>query len=397
MSAAAEHIRENVDRLNLDGRDIYLVGTAHVSKASTDLVEEVIRDIKPDSVVVELCESRYKSLKNPEIWKKTDIVSVIKEGRAYVLFAQLLLASYQKRIGAELNIKPGAEMMKAIETAEEEGAATVLGDREIKTTLKRMWSYLGFWSFLKLLVSAVASIFDSSKLKEEEIEKLKSADALDTLLSEFSSSLPDVRNALIDERDIYLSSKIKDAPGKKIVAVVGAGHVPGIKKWIFETVDISHLDEIPPPSISRRIAAWFFPVLIVALLIGGFFYSGTSTSLEMIESWIWITGLFASFGALLSLAHPLTIFTAFITAPFATIHPLIATGWFAGLVEAIIRKPRVSDFETISEDIGSFRGIYRNRVSRVLLVIVTTNIFAALGTLWGVKVLVTLLSKAGGV
>lgn len=395
MTVESEKVRENVDKLRLDGREIYLVGTAHVSRSSTELVDEVIRNIKPDSVVVELCESRYKSLKDPEAWKKTDIVSVIKEGRSYVLFAQLLLASYQKRIGTELNIKPGAEMMKAIEVAEEQGMATVLGDREIKTTLKRMWSYLGFWSFIKLLGSAIFSIFDSSKLKEEEIEKLKSSDALDALLSEFSSTLPDVRNALIDERDIYLSHKIKEAPGQKIVAVVGAGHVPGIKKRISEDIDISYLDEIPPPSLSKKIATWFFPLIIVGLLIGGFIYSGTSTSVQMIESWIWVTGAFASIGAIIGLAHPLTVLTAFISAPFATIHPLIATGWFAGLAEAIIRKPRVADFETITDDIGSLRGIYKNRVSRVLLVIITTNIFAALGTIWGVKVLVSLISHGG--
>lgn len=376
---------KNVDKIELGERLIYLVGTAHVSRSSVELVENVIRDTKPDSVAVELCEARYLSLKSPDHWKNMDIVSVIRSGKAYLLVAQLLLAGFQKRLGDKLETKPGAEMLRAINLAEEANVSTVLADRNIKTTLKRTWASLGFWSMLKLAFTLLGSIFSRKEITAEEIERLKASDALDELMKDFSDTYPGIRSALIDERDRYLAAKIQSAPGKTIVAVVGAGHVPGIKNWIGKSIDLSPLEEDPPRRMGTRILAWSVPLLVMALIVYGFLESGAETSFDMMMAWFWINGFCAAFGAALALAHPLSIVSAFLAAPFTSIHPFLASGWVSGLVEAMVRKPRVSDFEALAHDMSTWKGIWLNRVSRVLLVMGLTNLFGSIGTVIGIK------------
>ncbi|MGI6523790.1 MAG: TraB/GumN family protein [Bdellovibrionota bacterium] len=373
---------QNVDVITLNGKTIFLVGTAHVSKQSVELVDEVISKEVPDAVTVELCESRYKSLQDPDRWKNMDLYSVIKEGKAYVLMAQLALAAFQKKLGQHLDVAPGAEMMQAINAAkrEEINAEIVLADRDIKTTLRRTWSALGLWSMLKVIGSTINGMFTSEKFDEDDIERLKSADALDELMKDFSKALPDVRTALIDERDQYLAAKIAEAPGKKIVAVVGAGHVAGIKKWIDKKIDTEALEVIPPPKLLTRIIGWGIPLLLVALIAYGFIDGGMEQGIEKIYIWLAVTSITAAFGSILALAHPLTVLTSFIVAPLTTIHPLLASGWFAGLAEASIRKPRVSDLENIAEDVTTLKGVWRNRVSKILLVVILTNLTGSLGT-----------------
>lgn len=378
-------IGDNVDRIELSDKVVYLVGTAHVSQASADLVEATIRDLRPDAVAIELCAARYESIRNPERWKKTDIVRVIREGRAYVLMAQLILAAFQRKIGRDLNIKPGAEMTRAIAIAEEIGAQTVLADRDIRTTLKRTWSTIGLGSLLTIIGGTLGGLFGGEKIDAAEIERLKSRDALEELMKDFTATLPAVRVALIDERDQYLAHKIATAPGKNIVAVVGAGHVPGIKQWIGQTINSNRLDEIPPPALARTIIGWAIPVILLALIVYGFFSAGAGTSLEMVHAWAWTTSLWAGLGALIALAHPITIVATFLVAPFAAANPFIASGWIAGLVEAMIRRPTVGDFETIGDDLTSVRGIWRNRVSRILLVMITTNLLGSIGTILGIS------------
>lgn len=378
-------MKENVDLVELDGRSIYLVGTAHVSQSSADLAEEIIREHQPDSVAVELCDSRYTSLKNPDRWKNTDIFSVIKDGKSYVLMAQLILAGFQKKLGNKLQIKPGAEMMRSIEVAEELKLRTVLADREIRTTLKRTWASLGFFSMLKLMFAMVAGLFSHENIDEEEIERLKTADALEELMKEFSAALPGVRTALIDERDQYLASKIRGAPGDTIVAIVGAGHIPGIKKWIDKDIDLDALETIPPKKKLARFIAWAIPAVVLGLIAYGFYSAGSKTGIDMMTSWFWINAYLASIGALLALAHPLTIIVAFFVSPFTSLNPLIAAGWVAGLVEASLRKPRVSDLESIADDISTFRGLFKNRLSHILLVIALTNLFGTIGTFIGIE------------
>lgn len=377
----------NVDLIQLESRKIYLVGTAHVSQSSVDLAEQVIREVRPDHVAVELCESRFQSLKDPSRWKNLDLFKVIREGKAYVLLAQLMLAAFQKKLGNKLNITPGAEMMRAIAVAEETGATLVLADREVRVTLKRAWSALGFWSFMKLLFSLLTGIADAGKIDQKEIERLKQQDALDEIMKEFSEQFPAVRCALIDERDTYLAMKIKRTPGACIVAVVGAGHVAGIKREIEKDIDLTQLEKIPPPGIGFKIFIWAIPVSALAIFAYGFFISGAQASVDLVTSWIWATGLFAALGSLLMLAHPLTILAAFVAAPFATIR----AGWAAGLVEALVRRPRVSDMESILEDFTSVRGMFRNRVLRILFITAFTNLFAIVGTLFGVAWIASIL------
>ena len=387
-----ESIRQNVDLVTLDDKLIYLVGTAHISQSSADLAEEVIREHKPDAVAVELCQSRFSALTNPERWKETNILQVIRQGRVYVLMAQLLISAFQKKLGKELHIQPGAEMMRAVKIAQETGAQTVLADRDIKTTLKRTWGSLGFWSSAKLIVSMLAHVFGNEKIEAAEVERLKTVDALEELTREFSEKLPGVRTALIDERDQYLAAKIQDAPGRKVAAIVGAGHIPGIKKWLGERVDIEELETIPASRSIGAYISWVIIALLAGFVAYGFRDAGFSALLQMARAWIIVTGAFAAFGAALAFAHPLTVLASFCAAPLTTIHPVLASGWVAGIVEAWIRKPRVSDFETISDDIITLRGVLRNRISRILLVVISTNVFGSIGTVIGVGYLASLLN-----
>lgn len=379
-----ERLKDNVDVIRLGQKTIYLVGTAHISKKSAELAEQVIRDVKPDTVAIELCAPRYQSLQDPDRWKKTDVVSVIRTGKAYVLMAQLMLAGFQKKLGEQLDTKPGAEMLLAAAAANEVGAQLVFADREIRTTLKRTWAALSFRSMFKLCVAMGEGLFSNEKISEEEIERMKSSDALHELMREFSEKLPEVRTSLIDERDLYLTAKVQAAPGNTVVAVVGAGHVPGMLQLFGSTIDTAALDAIPPKSAWSKILAWTIPIIVAGLLVWGFITSGVGTSLQMVSAWFWVNGIFAAVGAALAAPHPLTVLSAFVSAPFTSLNPLIASGWVAGLVEAMLRKPLVSDFENIADDIVSLKGIWSNRVSRILLVVALTNIFGSLGAVFGI-------------
>lgn len=383
MTTTITNIEENVDLFEFDNKKVYLIGTAHVSASSADLVEKVIREVKPDTVCLELCEPRYQSIQNPHRWKEMNVVQVIKDGKAYVLMSQLMLASFQKKIAKKFDIEPGAEMKRAISIANEIGANLVMVDREIRTTLKRAWSSASLFSLIKMTFSLIASMFIGKDISEDEIERLKEGDELSAVLSEFSEYLPGVKTGLIDERDQYMSAKIREAHGKTIVAVVGAGHVPGMKNVFDDEINISKLEEIPAARKSLKYISWSVPLLFIALVSYGFFTSGAETSYQMIKAWVLANGTLSALGAALALAHPLTIITAFVAAPITSLNPTIAAGWVCGLVEAVIRKPRVMDLENIADDLNTFRGLFSNRVSRILLVMALANLGSVAGTLLG--------------
>jgi pheromone shutdown-related protein TraB len=389
-------IEPNVDLIEHEGRSFFIIGTAHVSKDSADLVERTIRDRNPDTVAVELCESRFESLSNPDRWKETDIYTVIKSGRAYVLMAQLALSTFQKRLADEFGVRPGEEMHRAIKVSEETGAELSLVDREIRTTLKRAWATAGFWTLMKVLYQTILSTFHAQDISQEDIEKMKTGDELAVVLDEFSGSLPGVKVALIDERDQYLAAKIRNAPGDTVVAVVGAAHVPGIKRAFGAAIDLDVLDELPPPKKIFRIIGWGIPLLVIGLIVAGFITSGRETTEQMVMAWVLANGICAAIGTTLALAHPLTIITAFVAAPLTSLNPTIAAGWVCGLVEAWLRKPRVKDLESIGDDLGSVRGIWKNRVMKVLLVVVLANLGSSIGTFIGVGWVAALLSGAAG-
>lgn len=371
---------EAIHRLQTGESEIILVGTAHVSRESADLVAEVIKTEKPDTVCLELCESRYQAIRQKERWREMDIIKVIKEKKAFLLLSNLLLASFQKKIANKLGIRPGQEMLDAIETAEAVGADIHLVDRDIRITLSRIWRSMGCWQKFKLLFQLILSTGELDDISEADIEKMKRQDVLEALLLEVEASLPVLRKILIDERDQYLAHKIKAAPGHKKVAVVGAGHVAGIKKYWNESIDVGLLEKLPPRSRAAGFFKWFIPLGIVVLLICGFYIGGASAGTQMLKWWVIVNGLLAGLGAVLALAHPLTILAAVLAAPVTSLNPMIAAGWVSGLVEAVSRKPKVRDFESLSEDILSLKGFWRNKVTRVLLVVVFTNLGSSIGT-----------------
>ncbi len=374
---------ENNDRhlINYNGKEITLLGTAHVSRESVDLVKTVINEEKPDTVCVELCQSRFQSVMKKERWQDMDISKVIKEKKSFLLLINLLLASFQKRIAEKFDVKPGEEMITAVTTAEEINAKIHLADREINITLSRTWRSMGFFSKVKLMFQLLLSIGNTDEIEEEDIEKMKEEDVLQTVLAEVEKSHPVIREILIDERDKFLCEKIRTAPGEKIVAVVGAGHVPGIKKYLNEDIDINALNELPPKGKFGAVLKWGIPLAICALIGWGFFLKGSQAGSEMIGWWIAANGVLAGIGAIIALAHPLTIVSAIVAAPLTSLNPMVAAGWVSGLTEAYLRKPKVKDLESLSDDILSLKGFWRNKVTRILLVVIFTNLGSTFGTM----------------
>ncbi len=377
--------------LEIDDKKIFLVGTAHVSEESTRLVADVIDREKPDTVCVELCASRYQSIRQKDQWQNMDIVKVIREKKSFLLLSNLLLASLQKRIAKKLNIRPGQEMIQAIESAEAVGAAIHLADRDIRITLSRTWRLMRLRDKIKLLAQLIFSIGQVDDISAEDVEKMKQEDVLETILADVGKSLPIVKAILIDERDRYLAHKIRHAPGKKIVAVVGAGHVPGIKKYWNSETDIVPLEKLPPKSKLSAVLKWVIPLGIVALIITGFFMGGAKAGKDMVVWWLLANGVLAGLGALAALAHPFTVVSSIVAAPLTSLNPMVAAGWVSGLVEAFSRKPRVIDFENLQEDIHSLRGFWKNKVTRVLLVVVFTNLGSSIGTFVAIPLMLKVL------
>ncbi|MDR0583458.1 MAG: TraB/GumN family protein [Treponema sp.] len=407
-------MNSNSMRIRLGGVEIDLIGTAHVSRESIDEVARVIREEKPGVVCVELDQGRYGSISQKENWERLDVSRVFKEGKGFLLIANLVLAGFQRRLGNELGVKPGEEMKTAVETAVELGIPYSLCDREVQTTLRRAWARCGLWSKCKLLASLFSSAFTTEKLSPEEIENLKSRSELDGMMSELAGYLPGVKETLIDERDRYLAAKIWAAaaaapaaggdetagtkrPLRSAVAVVGAGHLQGIKTHLEklaageESPDVAGLDRVPGSGFLSKAAGWIIPVFIAALIAAGFFRAGAGVSLAMLLRWILWNGSLAALGTIIALGHPLSIIVSFLGAPVATINPFIGVGLFSGLTEAAVRKPRVSDTETISEDVASLRGIYRNRISRALLVFFLSSLGGAIGNFISIPAIAGLL------
>ena len=386
-------------RLNFGDREIILIGTAHVSKESVDEVVEAVKTETPDSVAIELDEQRYESMKNPESWRNLDIVKVLKEGRGFLLMANLVLSSYQKRMGADVGIKPGDEMRAAIKAADELKIPAVMVDRPIQVTLRRAWTRNSLWGKCKLLATLLSSAFEKEEITPEQIESLKSSNEMDSMMDELANYLPTVKEVLIDERDMYLATSIWNAKGKKIVAVLGAGHLPGVVKHLNafaageEKPDVSNISDVPPKGVGSKIAGWILPALIVALLAAGFFTGGAKTSLQLLVRWLLWNGSLSAFGTLLAAGHPLAIIAGFVGAPIATLNPFIGVGLFTGLVQAWVHKPKVDDMERLTDDVASLKTIYKNRILRVLLVFFLSSLGGAIGNFIAVPAMITNLVK----
>jgi pheromone shutdown-related protein TraB len=388
---------ETITRLQIADREFILVGTAHVSKASVDEVREVILEEEPERVCIEIDETRYNSLTKKQHWQNLNIGQVLRERKGFLLLANLVLSSFQRRLGIEIGVSPGEEMLTAVQVCQEQGIAFSFCDRDIQITLRRAWAHSSFWGKNKMLAAMLSSVFTREKLDAEDIERLKNRSAFQNMMEELSSFLPSVKEVLIDERDRYLATRLYNAVGNKIVAVIGAGHVQGIienlqalEAGTLEN-DTASLETIPPRKKISRILPYLVPAVIAGLIIAGFFRSGWSLSLSMMWKWILVNGTLSAIGSLLALAHPITIAAAFLGAPITSLNPTIGVGLVTGIIEATLRKPRVTDFENLPEDLLSFRGFFRNRITHILLVFLFSSIGSSLGTFIGIPYLTSLL------
>ncbi|HOS29558.1 MAG TPA: TraB/GumN family protein [Treponemataceae bacterium] len=386
-------------RITFEDREIILIGTAHVSQESIDQVIKAIDSEHPDCVAIELDNERLASMKNPDSWKNLDIVKVLKEKKGFILMANLVLSSFQKRMGSDVGVKPGEEMKAAVKAAEDKGIPSVMVDRPIQTTLRRAWAMNSLWGKCKLLAVLLSSAFETESISKEEIENLKNTNEMDSMMSELANYLPAVKKVLIDERDQYLASHIWESEGKKILAVLGAGHLPGVEKHIERfasgqvSTDTSEISQVPPPGIGGKIAGWIFPAVIVALITAGFFTGGAVSSLDMLLRWLLWNGSLAALGAALALGHPLAVLAGFVGAPIATLNPVLGVGLFTGLVQAALRKPKVEDMENLHSDVSSLKTIYKNRILRVLLVFFLSSIGGVIGNFIAVPALFSALVK----
>ncbi len=373
-------MRENIVKLKYQDKDIYLVRTAHVSKDSVKDVRDCIEEVDPDSICIELDAQRYEKLENPEQWRETDIVKVIKNKQVGFLMVNVILSSFQRRLARSLGSDTGGEMMEAIRLSKEKNKKLVLADRPIKTTFSRIWAKLGGKEKIRLLSGIISSIFDDEEISEEDIAKLKETDALEAALMDVSKEFPTVKRVLVDERDMYLAQKIKTAPGNRIVAVIGAAHAGGISRYIEEDIDTDELEVVEKKKGFSSYVKYLIPAAIILLIISTII-NNRDLGLSQIRSWILWNGGLSALGVLMALGHPLSILTAFVMSPITSLNPLLASGWFAGIVEATIRKPKVKDFEDIYEDTSTFKGFWKNRVTRTLMVVIFANLFSSIGTL----------------
>ena len=382
LSFRAMNEKSDIYRIKKDDREIVLIGTAHISQVSKDLVRATIEAEAPDTVCVELDEGRLKSIKEPDRWKKTDLKQVIKNKQLGTLIANLVLGSYQKRMGAQTGVKPGSELKEAVDCAEGRGAKLVLADRDIKITLRRTWACTPWYRKLSLLGGLFASIFDKTEVSEEDLAKIKEQDALSAMMQDFGKSFPEVKQVLIDERDQFLASKIKNAPGKKIVAVVGAGHMNGIAKIIEEDRELpseESISVIPKSAPIWKIIGWAIPVAIIASIIAVGVHAGFEKAGELSLQWAMLTGGGAMLGTVIAGGHPVTILVALVAAPFTGLTPLIGVGFFTALTQVYMRPPRVSEMETLADDIWQVRRWWKNRVTRVILCFLCPGIPAIIG------------------
>lgn len=392
IDAGMEHREsEDVEVIELDGREFILVGTAHISRESVDLVRKVIEAEKPDCVCIELDAQRFEALSQQKRFEALDLREVIRKQQLAALLMNLLLASYQKRLGGKLGVTPGSELLEAARVAEENAIPISLCDRDIRVTLRRAWGALSFWKKAMLVSSFAASAFEDPELSEEELNRIKQKDVLNELMNELGEAMPALKVALIDERDRFLAQKIRESKGKKLVAVVGAGHISGMKDAILSGVDedleeISQISEVSP---IWRWVGWAIP----ALIVGSLGYIGLTQGAEAASDnalfWFLINAVPCAIGGMLAFAHPITIAAGFASAPFTSLTPVIGAGYVTAFVQTWVRPPLVHEFHSVGDDIATLRGWWHSRLLRVFLTFILTTLGSLVGTWVGGSVIVT--------
>ncbi len=386
-------------QLELNGRKITLVGTAHVSKESVEEVKKTINELKPDCVAVELDEKRADSIQNSDRYSQLDLVKVFKRKEGFLLLANLILSSFQKRMGLNAGVKPGDEMLAAMDAAKENEVPCELVDRPIQITLKRAWAKNSFWGKIKLLATLLSSAFGKEEISPDEIEKLKERNEMDSMMNELSNYLPVIKEVLIDERDQYLASKIWLAHGENIVAVLGAGHLPGVQAYLEKlsanaaSADTQSISFVPKSGIFLKVLGWLIPACIVGLIVAGFIYGGVHAGAYMLSTWFLYNAVPAAILTAVAFGHPLAILVGFIGAPFTSLCPFVGIGFCTAIVQAIVRKPKVSDMENLQNDVTSIRGFYRNRILRALLVFILSSIGSTIGTFAAGADIINILSN----
>ncbi len=393
-----QHTQKTVN-ITINNRAILLLGTAHISKESVQDIRDITENSNIDSIAVELDENRYKRItKHVNDFADLDIFTIIKKKKAMLFLSTIVLSAFQRRLGSQLDIAPGADMITAIEESKRLNIPCHLVDRAVDVTLKRAWSFSSFWDKQKIIVTIISMIFSKEKVSEEELQNLKERSLHSQIMDELSKFMPKLKKVLVDERDEYLACKIFQIKNKHVLVVLGAAHVPGVlchlqeyKKIIEEkkkgdmSARLAQLNEVPKVKIG--IMKFIIPAAIIALFVWGFIKGGADTGLQNIISWYLINGILSLAGALFALAHPLTMVLAFVAAPLTSINPFIGVGMLTGLSEAFLRKPRGSDIEELPTLKLSLKTLYKNRVTRTLLVVFLTTLGSAIGTFLGLSIL----------
>jgi pheromone shutdown-related protein TraB len=372
----------DVQVVSTQGRTFILVGTAHVSQASAALVRDVVTREKPDCVCVELDQQRYTALSQQRRLEDLDLKTVIRNRQLSPLIANVVLASYQKRLGGQLGVLPGAEMLEAINIAQAHGIPIAFCDRDVRITLKRAWRLTPFFKKFLLLSTLLSSIFDTTELSEEILHDIRQHDALSEMLRELGKALPTLRTVLIDERDLYLAQHMRQATGERIVAVLGAAHLPGVRQALLEPhqPDLDALTVVPPVAPVWHWLQWGIPALIVAALCLIGWQKGAAVAGQNALFWILANGIPSALGALVALAHPLTIVTAFVAAPITSLTPVIGAGYVTAFVQAYLCPPRVRELHSVADDVRRLQQWWRNRLLRIFLAFVLPGIGSMIGT-----------------
>ena len=376
---------EDVHIINRDGREYIIIGTAHISRQSADLVRQVIQNEKPDVVCIELDEKRFKALSEKNQWENLNLKSIIKQKQLSTLIVNLVLSSYQKKLGEKLGVAPGTELLEATNTAKENNIPIELCDREVRITLRRAWHSMSFWQKLKFMFGGVGGLFEKQELTEEKLSELRSKDVLSEMMDELGKAMPVLKKVIIDERDQYIAEKMRQSKGEKIVSVVGAGHVNGIIKAFEsnEKVDLKEIEVIPKPSSVTKIIGWGIPAVIIASILFIGYCKGLSEAGDNALFWILANGIPSAIGALIALAHPFTILTAFFAAPITSLTPLIGAGYVAAFVQVYFQPPIVKDFQSVAENARKIPMWWKNKLLKVLLVFILASLGSVLGTYVG--------------
>jgi pheromone shutdown-related protein TraB len=374
--------------LSVAGADLTLLGTAHVSRASVEAVRAAIDGEALDAVAVELCPSRFDAIMQPDSLSRLDLFAVIRQRRVYMVVASLALSAYQQRLADQFGIEPGAEQRMAIAAAQARNLPVLLIDREIGVTLRRASRNLGWWKRLNLFSGLIVGLLSREEVTEEEVERLKQGDVLESTFAELASDRQDLFVPLIEERDRYMAARLRneitDNGYRRVLAVVGAGHLSGLGRQLAYNEapvhdELAALNEVPPPSRAWRLVPW----VIVAVILGFFVY-GFSRSPELgwnlVGDWVLINGGLCALGAAIAGGHPLTVLGSFLAAPLTSLNPTIGAGMVAGAIELTVRRPSVGELGRLRDDIVSLRGWWRNRASRTLLVFMFATLGSALGT-----------------